>query len=188
MVNKVEHKSNKNSKASASSSKPAKECWRCGGDKHNANYCKVKSLKSFNCSKQGHSAKKCRSEKKKAIPVVETSFLGIPSSNVGYSDEDLHTIFTCGGDARATLQETVSVNGVPLTMEIDSGAVVSVVGNVFYEKYLPHVPYLHFQSNFILILVRFLQLREKFWLMLMLMLKVKRLNYPWLLLTEMDQL
>ena len=40
----------------------------------------------------------------------------------------------------AALQETVSVNGIPLTMEIDTGAVVSVVGNGFYEKYLPHVP------------------------------------------------
>ncbi|XP_065071854.1 uncharacterized protein LOC135696403 [Rhopilema esculentum] len=62
-VNKVEHQHNKKAKASASASKPAKECWRCGGDKHNANDCKFKSLKCFNCSKQGHSAKRCRSEK-----------------------------------------------------------------------------------------------------------------------------
>ena len=146
-VNKVEHRHNKKSKASASASKPAKECWRCGGDKHNANDCKFKSLKCFNCSKQGHSAKKCRSEKKKTVPVAKTSFLGISSSNVGYSDEDLHTIFTCRGDVKATLQETVSVNGVPLTMEIDTGAVVSVVGNAFYEKYLPHVPLSSFSKQ-----------------------------------------
>eukprot|EP00795_Rhopilema_esculentum_P012573 gene12573-3272_t len=140
-VNKVEHKHKKKAKASASASKPAKECWRFGRDKHNAYDCKFKSLKCFNCSKQGHSAKRCRSEKKKTVPSVKKSFLGTSSSNVGYSsDEDLHTIFTCRGDSRATLQETVSVNGFPLTMEIDTGAVVSVVGNAFYEKFLPHVP------------------------------------------------
>eukprot|EP00795_Rhopilema_esculentum_P009037 gene9037-16680_t len=86
-VNKMEHKHNKKAKASASASKPAKECWQYGGDKHNAN-----------CSKQGHSAKRCRSEKKKTVPSVKTSFLGTSSSNVGYSsDEDLHTIFSCRG-------------------------------------------------------------------------------------------
>ena len=71
---------------------------------------------------------------------MTTSFLGISSSNAGYSDEDLHTIFTCRGDARAILQETLSVNGVPLTMEINTGAEGSVVGNTFNENYLPHVP------------------------------------------------
>ena len=44
------------------------------------------------------------------IPAVKTSFLGTSSSNVGYSSEgDMHTIFTCRGDFRATLQETISV-------------------------------------------------------------------------------
>ena len=78
---------------------------------------------------------------------MKISFLGTSSSNVGNSDEDLHTIFTYTGDARATLQGTVSVNSVPLTMEIDNGAVVSVVGNVFYEKYLPHVPLSSFSKQ-----------------------------------------
>ena len=32
-VNKVEHMHKKKAKVSASASKPAKECWRCGGDK-----------------------------------------------------------------------------------------------------------------------------------------------------------
>eukprot|EP00112_Aurelia_sp_Birch-Aquarium-sp1_P019358 Seg4771.2 transcript_id=Seg4771.2/GoldUCD/mRNA.D3Y31 product="hypothetical protein" protein_id=Seg4771.2/GoldUCD/D3Y31 len=50
-------------------------------------------------------------------------------------------------DAKATLQETVSVNGIPLTMEIDTGAVVSVVGNRFYVKYLPHVPLSSFSKQ-----------------------------------------
>ena len=146
-VNKVDHKHKKKAKASASASKPVKECWRCGGDNHNANDCKFKSLKCFNCSKQGHSAKKCRGEKRKTAPVEKTSYLGPSSSNVGNSDEDLHTIFTCKGDARATLQETVSVNGIPLTMEIDTGAVVSVVGSGFYEKCLPHVPLSSFSKQ-----------------------------------------
>ena len=74
-VNKVDHKHKKKAKVSTSASKPAKECWQCGGDKHNANDCKFKSLKCFNCSKQGHSAKKCRSEKKKTGPVEKTSYL-----------------------------------------------------------------------------------------------------------------
>ena len=59
----------------------------------------------------------------------------------------MHTIFTCKGDARAALQETVSINGIPLTLEIDTGAVVSVVGNGFYEKYLPHVPLSSFSKQ-----------------------------------------
>ena len=125
-------------------------------------------------------AKKCRSEKKKDIPVVKTSFLGIPSSNVGYSDEDLHTIFTCRGDARATLQETVSVNGVPLAMEIDTGAVVSVVGNAFYETYLPQVPLSSFSKQLHSYSGEVLATKGEIWLMLIL--KVKRLSYPWLFL------
>ena len=83
-VNKVGHKHKKKAKASASASKPAKVCWRCGGDKHNANDCKFKSLKCFNCSKQGLCAKKCRGEKRKIAPVEKkTSYFGASSSNVG---------------------------------------------------------------------------------------------------------
>ena len=63
------------------------------------------------------------------------------------SDEDLHTIFTCKDDARATLQETVYVNGIPLKMEIDTGAVVSVVGIGFYEKDLPQLPLSSFSKQ-----------------------------------------
>lgn len=147
-VNKVEHNNKRKAKASASASTPAKKCWRYGGDKHNTNDCKFKSLKCFNCSKQGHSAKKCRSEKRKTTPAEKTSYLGTSSANDGDSDEDLHTIFTCTGDARATLQETVTVNSIPLTLEIDTGAVVSVVGNGFHEKCLQHVPLSSFSKRF----------------------------------------
>eukprot|EP00112_Aurelia_sp_Birch-Aquarium-sp1_P015496 Seg344.3 transcript_id=Seg344.3/GoldUCD/mRNA.D3Y31 product="putative protein K02A2.6" protein_id=Seg344.3/GoldUCD/D3Y31 len=147
-VNKVEHEHKKRAKASASESKQSIECWRCGGDKHNAYDCKFKSLKCFNCSKQGDSAKKCRSEKRKTVPVEKTScYFCMSSGNVGNSDEDLHTTYTCRDDAKATLQETTSFNGIPLTMEIETGAVVSVVGNRFYEKYQSHVPLSSFSKQ-----------------------------------------
>ena len=34
-----------------------------------------------------------------------------------------------------------------MTIESDSGAAVSVVGNAFYEKYLPHVPLSSFSKQ-----------------------------------------
>eukprot|EP00731_Ephydatia_muelleri_P013136 Em0007g446a len=100
-------------------------CFRCGG-RHSAADCRFKSVECYNCGKLGHLSRVCRSKK--------------PGRSVGRDTaqrrpKDTYTLFTVAGDrSRAPLRQKVKLDGADLMMEVDTGAVASVISEETYRQ------------------------------------------------------
>ncbi|KAL5503444.1 hypothetical protein EMCRGX_G010396 [Ephydatia muelleri] len=100
-------------------------CFRCGG-RHSAADCRFKSVECYNCGKLGHLSRVCRSKK--------------PGRSVGRDTaqrrpKDTYTLFTVAGDrSRAPLTQKEKLDGADLMMEVDTGAVASVISEETYRQ------------------------------------------------------
>ena len=104
-------------------------CFRCSG-RHLATNCRFVSEICHSCGKQGHIARVCRSapgkhsDRKNPEPSVgnkEVHQVAEEPAEVEYS------LFPVQGSNSKPLQTTMLVEGHKLTMEIDTGAAVSIV-------------------------------------------------------------
>ena len=121
---------------------PHKKCYRCGG-KHLAPQCRFKSEQCHSCGKRGHIAKVCQSrpQSKKAQATRNSQ----PVHNVTDSSLDNeYQLFVVHTPNNNPLKTTLLVEGHQLTMEIDTGAAVSLVSeamvNSSFMKDLPLHP------------------------------------------------
>ena len=102
---------------------PKKSCYRCGGQ-HKAEVCRFRTEKCRKCGKVGHIAKKCRSREM--------------THQVEEPEETLHL----NGIHVVTKQKTrgyyvdVDIDGHKVTMQLDTGAAVSIIPDTIYNKYL----------------------------------------------------
>ena len=107
-------------------------CYRCGQTSHVAAECKFKESKRYHCGKMGHIKHACRqlatlSEQGKVKHLQE---VGTPPEEYGF-------LFQVEGSTKCKPFEIeVLVDGKPLKMEIDTGASVSVVSQIVYQKLL----------------------------------------------------
>ena len=115
-------------------------CYRCGG-KHLAKLCKFKGALCYNCGKRGHISRVCRSQsaakkggtfrpqrRKVANTVTATGVVGSKEE-----EAETYTMFQLRSDKNEPLYVTVQVAGVPVQMEIDTGATVSVISKATYQ-------------------------------------------------------
>ena len=120
-----------------SESKPRKAnknnpvCYRCGG-KHLATNCRFKSEDCRLCGKQGHIAKVCRSapqaKKSAESKKTETSPASKPVHQLSDNSTDAeYTLFPVESTNCKPLQTGLTVEGHKFIMEIDTGAVASLV-------------------------------------------------------------
>ena len=108
----------------------SKPCYRCGRSGHQPGHCKFQNATCFSCQKVGHLASVCRGKKprkadessSKAVKAVQEQDDGSSSDSSGC----MHTILQLGTKASKVLL-TVSINSVPIEMEVDSGAERSTV-------------------------------------------------------------
>ena len=132
-------------------------CFRCGYKGHLAPTCKYKNAKCHFCLKVGHSARACRNphpkptsskkgdgskvpklkSKHSGMNLVEAEDMG-DSSDSG-SSSDLHNIFQLGIQSQDNFLVTVTINGVPVEMEVDSGAERSTVPTPIFKEKLASV-------------------------------------------------
>ena len=111
--------------------KPA--CYRCGG-KHLATTCKFKTAECYFCKKRGHIAAACRTKARqgKAQPKSNHHL----DANEGGSDSDTepYSLFTVRNPSHEPMQVELTMNGVPVSMELDTGAAVSLINSSTYKR------------------------------------------------------
>ena len=106
-------------------------CYRCGGNHHQSN-CRFREVECHSCKKKGHIAKVCRSKlnAKKAHKVSEEQ-----EQSSEKSDEEILAVFsTTSRSAMEPMSVVVQVNQLNLTMEVDTGASVSLISEATYEQ------------------------------------------------------
>ena len=106
-------------------------CYRCGGNHHQSN-CRFREVECHSCKKKGHIAKVCRSKlnAKKAHKVSEEQ-----DQSSEKSDEEILAVFsTTSRSAMEPMSVVVQVNQLNLTMEVDTGASVSLISEATYEQ------------------------------------------------------
>ena len=108
------------------------QCYRCGGNHHQSN-CRFREAECHACKKKGHIARVCRSKSntKKALKVSEDQ---CQSSET--SDEEILAVFSTATSKSASepMSVIVQVNQRELTMEVDTGASVSLISEATYKQ------------------------------------------------------
>ena len=115
-------------------------CYRCGG-KHNGKDCLLDtSIVCYNCGKQGHLSRVCRSPK---VSGAKGRGRGSTRGSAAVQQvnlppvegEETYTLFTLSREGfRAPLTIDVVADGVQLSMEVDTGAVASIISKCTYRR------------------------------------------------------
>jgi hypothetical protein len=129
-------------------------CYRCGKTGHSPDQCYYKKLICRACGKKGHIARACRSQsdsgaKKPGNFKGKRRFKGhkahyvdeIADSRTPSPDPDfpIFHIRTVKDTAERSIKVDLQVNGVPLVMELDTGAAYSIIPKDAWEQLLSDV-------------------------------------------------
>lgn len=120
------HKVNSTEQTSAS-------CYRCGSWKHAANSCRYMNAKCFQCNKKGHIKRACRSRQFKESPGKHKRHvrtLALPHSN-------LQSVKAAAEVRAKPIMVEVTINDLPVNMELDTGAAVSVMSVSQFRSLFP---------------------------------------------------
>ena len=129
-------------------------CYRCGGP-HFDRDCRFKDAECRKCKKKGHITRVCRSkpatQSAAPRPVIQksqsrqprrqqTNLLTeeLPEDADSDADTDpVYSLFTVSHRSAKPLRVDVELNKTPLSMEVDTGASVSVISKDTYKKLWP---------------------------------------------------
>ena len=112
-------------------------CYRCG-EKHSPDTCRYKEAECHYCHKKGHISPVCnskiRDKKAKSMQFVKNkkySSQGVNQVKVSLEQES-YTMFSIGASPKSSdpYHTDVQINGSVVTMEIDTGASVSIFDRV----------------------------------------------------------
>ena len=123
-------KPKKFSKGKGEKSKGA--CYRCRNTEHNSSECKYKKYRCDACGKVGHLKTVCRSKESKDARYIETA------SNC----DDLHDslgFFTILEQNAQAATVTMTVEGMELVLEVDTGASLTVIPNKMFKEKLGYL-------------------------------------------------
>ena len=110
-------------------------CYRCGGP-HLAPECKFKEVFCRFCKKKGHLAKVCRAKLQNDDASQPGQKLNLVEEHSEESDPEnancysMFAIRSTGGDP---ITMDVCINSIPITMEVDTGASLSILCSNTYE-------------------------------------------------------
>ena len=112
----------------------ARECFRCGGQFHDANKCRYKNEKYFQCHKKGHKASKCRSNckpgRQNGRKTGNTHHMGTTEE-----EEEEYTTFHMTTKEKEPYRVKLKLNGIHTSMEVDTGAAATIINKETYERF-----------------------------------------------------
>ena len=125
-------------------------CYRCGHTSHSPADCKFREATCNHCGKKGHISPVCRSKtrpQQTSLPQaksmrqnrhrkkqhrsthrVQEAADPRPSDTEASSGEEYH-LYRLNERSSEPINVTVTINGKPLTMELDTGAAVSIISD-----------------------------------------------------------
>lgn len=103
------------------------QCQVCGYYNHETSQCRFTKAKCRKCNVTGHLRRMC------------TKIKYVESGAVEESDDD-GEVFSIRSVQGEPLTETVSIAGIELKFEIDSGSAVTAISEITYKKYFSHIP------------------------------------------------
>ena len=116
---------------SAAKAQSKKPCYRCTRTGHSPGACRFRKERCHNCSKIGHIKKACRQADK----------VGVPSRNVQFMDQtetptkNEYPLFTLTVSQTTPIVVPVEINHKRVSMELDTGAAVSLVSEETYNQH-----------------------------------------------------
>ena len=112
---------------------------RCGRGNHNASECRFKTATCHKCAKVGHIAPTCRSGQKKPQPAKNTRWVDStqPCLSTPCGEEPL---FVVRDRSSPPYRVQLEVLGKSLTMEVDTGAAVSLAPESVVSSLLSATP------------------------------------------------
>ena len=124
----------------SSANKPANTAayYRCGGNNHLPSVCQFKESTCHKCSKKGHLAKVCRStvsgnkltHSSKQLEVTQHHSHYVTSdkaNDIPQEEDDSYTMFAARTIESNPIMVTCKLEGVPVNMELDTGAALTVI-------------------------------------------------------------
>ena len=120
-------------------STPAQSCCRCGKPGHTPSTCHFKEAICRKCNKKGHIAKVCHSTNPHKASHRKTRQANWVENESEHSDSDLpiHKLSIRGTHP---IKVKLQIQGKPLSMEVDTGAAVSVVSEDTYKELFFDLP------------------------------------------------
>ena len=124
---------------SRKSSYQKEACLRCGGKYHTPDGCRYKNEQCYSCKKRGHISRLCpdKSNKNKGRDTI--------SHAQDDTDGDEDTSFGLYGaytvyDSESGIHVDILLDCKNVPMQVDTGAVVSLVSEYLYRGQLSHIP------------------------------------------------
>ena len=109
----------------------SKKCTRCGKAKHPRDKCPARDAECFKCHKKGHCSSFCLS--KKATTAVST-VLSTEQTNTSEAENEDNFLGTVESQQQTQWVTVIKVNNVDVTFKIDTGAEISAINEIGFNK------------------------------------------------------
>ena len=117
---------------------PKKEqCYRCGRSNHKAPDCRFKNATCHKCGKQGHLKSVCRSHKPTPKGKNRSTRWMDKEENSEDSGDEILKVYSVGNSSTKPIHVEIQIDGKPISMEVDTGAAVSLMSQKKLKQALP---------------------------------------------------
>ena len=136
------HQLSSKDKTKASDERPKTKdlaCYRCGKIGHLANSCRHRMTQCHLCGKMGHLGAVCRSKPQPPEKKAGQTSLSVKRLEDREEPDDYNLFQLQGSQMCNPFEVTISVQDQPLTMEVDTGASLSIMSEETFRKHWPRV-------------------------------------------------